>query len=99
MGSIVNWAQSTQERLYFIRFGLFVQYDGNGRKPAALDDYVSRHEGRFPPYIPLPCEPTEFELGDPFSQPRRIRWTGKGRLPEEILEYVCENKTLPPHEW
>jgi hypothetical protein len=34
---------------------------------------------------------------DGFGRERIIKWSGKGQLNEEILDYVRENGCLPPH--
>lgn len=48
---------SAYEKLYFIGVGKYVQYGGNGEKPQELLDYADRHNGEFPPHIPLPNRP------------------------------------------
>ena len=87
-----------EERLYFIGPRRFIQYGGNGRMPAELGLYVANHKGQFPPYIPLPTTRIYFYLGERYISEKKIIWSGRGPLPEKILDYVIENGTLPPHD-
>jgi len=86
------------ERLYCIKNGQYVQHNGNGKRPAALDEFARTHDGELPPYIPLPVRPVEFCFGEGWQKPRKIRWLGHGRLPADVLDYVCEHGTLPHHD-
>ena len=48
----------------------------------------------------LPRSPLVFKIGNSDSTPafvRKIKWPGKGPLPEDVLEYLNENGVLPPH--
>ncbi|MFC1498238.1 hypothetical protein ACFLS1_07200 [Verrucomicrobiota bacterium] len=83
--------QPGEERLYFVRHGFYIQYNGLNEPPEALANYSDQY-GRPPPYIPLPKKPVEFDL---FPGSSKIRWSGKGPLPEQVLEYVKENGMLP----
>lgn len=82
------------ERLYYLGVGRYVQHDGKGPEPAALTDFVARH-GEPPPYMPLPRVPVDFLMSDGVVRSDQIYWSGKGALPADVLEYVCENGTLP----
>jgi len=58
------------------------------------------HGGELPPSIILPCIPTVFRIGNSDSARaciRKFKWSGKGLIPAEVLEYLNENGTLPPH--
>jgi len=90
--------QESCERLYCISSGSYVQYGGKGKMPVVLEEYVKKHCGELPPYIPLPERPVLFRLGEGWKKPWTVRWNGRGRLPQEILAYVCEHGTLPPYE-
>jgi hypothetical protein len=87
------------ERLYQV-CGEYIQYNGLGPIPLKLDKYIQLHEGEFPPCIILPGSPLVFRIGSPDSTTsvmRKIVWSGKGPLPEDVLEYLNENGALPPH--
>jgi hypothetical protein len=87
------------ERLYQV-CGEYIQYNGLGPIPLKLDKYIQLHEGEFPPCIILPGTPLVFRIGSPDSTTsvmRKIVWSGKGPLPEDVLEYLNENGALPPH--
>jgi hypothetical protein len=85
-----------EERLYHVGVGVYVQHNGVGKPPARIERYVKEH-GELPPYIPLPALPTEFRLGgDLVVTPKRLTWPGKGPLPADVLDFVCENGVLPP---
>jgi len=86
------------ERLYLIRSGHYLQYHGRGRKPKELLRFMESHGGEYPAYIPLPKGAAVFILGNDFFGGKRIEWPGKGALPEEVMEYVRENGTLPRYE-
>ena len=91
-------ATGLEERLYHVGVGIYVQYNGVGKVPAKIDKYVRDHNGEYPPYIPLPTRATEFRVGgDLVVASKRLGWAGKGPLPEEVLDYVCENGVLPSH--
>ncbi|MBN1558225.1 MAG: helicase associated domain-containing protein [Lentisphaerae bacterium] len=89
-------AAPPEERLYALRSGVYVQYDGNGQCPPALAAYLEQHNGRFPPYIPLPQEHTVFRLGVRHVREKHVSWPGKGPLPQDVLNYVSRSGTLPP---
>jgi len=88
-----------EEHLYLV-CGEYIQYGGSGPRPAKLEKYIKLHGGELPPCIILPCTPTVFRLGNPDSTlvpVRKLKWIGKGPIPEEVLEYLNENGALPPH--
>ena len=88
-----------EERLYQIS-GEYIQYNGTGEIPSKLARYIQLHHGEFPSCIILPRTPLVFRLGgsDSAGIPAlKIKWPGKGRLPEDVLEYLNENGALPPH--
>lgn len=87
----------SEERLYMIRAGRYIQHHGKGRRPVGLQEYVRSH-GEDPPYIPLPQGKVIFILGNEFYGGKRIEWPGKGDLPEDVLRHVRENGTLPHYE-
>jgi hypothetical protein len=37
-------------------------------------------------------------MGGDHSQGAKIRWVGRGPLPEEVRDYLNENGVLPPHD-
>ena len=86
----------TEERLY-LAYGEYVQYGGVGDLPPKLVKYLQQHRGEFPPYIPLPRGPLTFLVGDPSVKVRKLVWSGKGAIPEDVREYVNENGVLPQH--
>lgn len=86
------------ERLYHLVSHGYVQYGGTGPLPDKLQDYVQRHHGEFPAYIPLPKGPLTFVLqNDNSRQARKFKWTGKGPIPESVRDYVNENGVLPQY--
>jgi hypothetical protein len=91
-------ANMPEERLYCVNRGEYLQYNGVDAMPAELKKYVEAHKGELPPYIPLPDFTTRFHLGENPVRGRKVAWAGKGRLPRVILDYVCENGVLPPHD-
>ena len=91
--------EDPENRIYNLGHDAFVQYDGHGAPPRELAQYLKAHDGEYPPFIPLPSEPTRFVMfSDGFGRERTLKWAGKGRLHEEILEYVRENGCLPPRQ-
>lgn len=90
----------TEERLYRLRQGVYVQYSGNGKMPESLVRQ-ERLNGELPPYIPLPRVETTFHIqdGDDESETLSLSWSGKGPLPQRVLEYVRENGCLPRHTY
>lgn len=90
---------SAEERLYHVGRGAYVQHNGRDELPARLAKYASEHRGELPPYIPLACRQTAFRVGEEGAVAgRKVVWSGKGPLPESVLEYVRENGILPPHD-
>lgn len=85
------------EKLYVIRNGTYVQYNGVGEMPSELAGYV-RQRGEYPPYMPLPDRETAFFLGDSPLRQREIKWKGSGPLPDPVLSHVRLNGTLPRHD-
>ena len=68
-------------------------------QPVAIEAYVAAHGGQEPPFIPLPRNPVEFQLGPLEAQPLKLRWEGSGPLPSLALEFVRENGNLPRHAY
>ncbi len=88
-----------ESRIFNLGHDEFVQYNGHGAMPRELDNYLKRHGGEYPPFIPLPSEPARFVMfSDGFGRERLIKWAGHGRLNEEVLDYVRENGCLPPRK-
>ena len=88
-----------EERLYQIS-GEYIQYNGVGAPPPRLAKYIQLHNGSFPSCIILPRTPLIFRLGgsDSAGIPAlKVKWSGKGRIPDDVLEYLNENGALPPH--
>ena len=83
------------EKLYSLRVGTYIQYNGEGEMPKQLSAYVELHNGELPPHIPLPKGPVKFMLGSSFYKQHEIIWSGAGPLPENILKYVEEEGVLP----
>ena len=93
---VASSPEPAEERLYHIGIDGYVQYDGVREIPAKLRHYLACHDD-WPPYIPLPTEPTRFLLGlEGSMKVRRITWNGHGPLPADIIQYVNENGSLPP---
>jgi len=89
----------SDEHLYKVT-GEYIQYNGSGPRPPKLEKYIQRHGGDFPSSIILPRSPLVFRIGGSDSIAafvRKIKWPGKGPLPADVLEYLNENGTLPPH--
>ncbi len=60
--------------------------------------FLKAHDGEYPAYIPLLRNKVVFILGNNFFGGKPIDWSGKGKLPDEVLEHVSENGTLPHYE-
>jgi len=86
-------------RLYYLGNNTYVQHDGRRKMPAHLQEFVTEHRGEFPPYIPLPARKVDFYFGPGILKQHRVRWNGKGALPDRVLSYVKQHGTLPPHDW
>ena len=84
-----------EERLYCLRQGAYVQFNGDGAMPDALRRFVSQR-GEMPPYIPMPRTTLQFILGEGFAS-RKLAWPGSGPLPADVLQFVQENGYLPRH--
>jgi hypothetical protein len=87
--------EEKEERLYVLREGLYVQYNGKGRLPAELKAYCRVNGGELPAHIPLPAQPVTFTLAQPPFKGRKVAWKGTGPLPREVLAYVKEHGVLP----
>ena len=88
-----------EEHLYQVS-GEYIQYNGQGARPAKLEKYIQLHDGEFPPCIILPRHPVVFRIGSSDSaltMVRKFAWPGKGAIPADVLEYLNENGALPPH--
>ncbi|MEK7751696.1 MAG: hypothetical protein AAB654_07250, partial [Acidobacteriota bacterium] len=89
----------SEERLYCLGRGVYVQHDGIRDLPPELRKYIVAHNGEYPPYFLLPSTPTHFSVsGEDSVRSRKIPWPGKGRLPKYVLDYVHENGVLPQHD-
>lgn len=86
------------ERLYHAAAGTYVQYDGGGLVPPELERYRRKNRGEFPSYIPLPSRAVRFQLLDGGGRARKIRWSGRGAIPADVLDFVNENGSLPPYD-
>ena len=84
-----------KERLYRLRNGTCIQFNGKGKLPDALARY-QKTNSELPPYIPLPPGVTVFYVGEE-GEARPYKWGGTGPLPAPVLEYVNENGCLPRH--
>jgi hypothetical protein len=85
----------SEERLYRLRHGMCIQFNGKGKLPEALARY-EKQNNELPPYIPLPRGETTFYVGEEGAA-RPCKWRGTGALPAQVLEYVNENGCLPRH--
>ena len=88
-----------EEHLYLV-CGEYIQYGGTGPRPVKLEKYIKLHGGELPPCIILPAVPTVFRIGNSETARafvRKYKWSGKGAIPAEVLEYLNENGVLPPH--
>ncbi len=91
--------QAPETKIYNLGHDEFIPYDNQGPMPRELQQYLKTHGGNLPPFIPLPPEPTRFVMNsDGFGHERIVKWSGKGRLSEELLDYVRENGCLPPRK-
>ena len=85
------------ERLYFLGPGNYVQHSGQDGVPDWLVRYKAEHGGEPPPYMPLPEHETSFIMGYG-ENARRIKWPGRGKLPDTVMDYILSNGTLPPYQ-
>ena len=85
------------EKLYSLRVGTYIQYNGQGEIPKQLVAHKEVHNGEFPPHIPLPKGPVKFMLGSSFYKQNEVVWSGSGPLPENVLKYVEEEGVLPSY--
>lgn len=83
--------------MYFLGESTYVQYRGYGKKPRELQEYMAERDGEIPPYMPLPGRNVEFRVEGP-GWYRKIRWSGKGKLPAEVMDYVKEHGALPSYD-
>ncbi|MFC1499200.1 hypothetical protein ACFLS1_12135 [Verrucomicrobiota bacterium] len=86
---------NNKQKLYFLGGALYVQYSGRGPRPKEIEEYMAHRNGEAPPYIPLPAGNVEFCIGR--GGLHKVRWSVRGRLPEEVMEYVRENGVLPAY--
>jgi hypothetical protein len=86
-----------EERLYHV-ISEYIQHNGVDPLPEKLVSFIKKRGGEFPSYIPLPNRPLLFRMGGDHSQGAKIRWVGRGPLPEEVRDYLNENGVLPPHD-
>lgn len=89
--------EPASEKIYVIRNGLYVQYNGVGEMPRALGQYIEA-QGEFPPHMPLPEKATVFLMGESLLRQRKYEWPGSGPLPQAVMDYVRVNGMLPRHE-
>jgi DNA-binding winged helix-turn-helix (wHTH) protein len=80
----------SSERIYRIR-GMFVQWNGRGEIPEPIAAYQQVH-GEMPSFITLPIGKIWFTISNDLV----VVYRGKGALPSEVLDYLEENKYLPP---
>jgi len=85
------------QRLYYVEKHTYIQGNGNGEVPPEVQAYMASHRGESPPFIPLPEGPVEFRLGLVYLRPIRVRWNGRSKLPEKVLDYVRANGNLPAY--
>jgi len=100
MSTVFKKAEPGSEEHLYLVTGEYIQYGGSGPRPAKLEKYIQLHGGELPPSIILPCKPTVFRHGNPDLARvpvRKIKWSGKGPIPAEVLEYLNENGALPAH--
>lgn len=88
-------AQNVEERLYHV-ISEYIQYNGIDPMPAKLGKYIQQR-GDYPPYIPLPNRPLVFKMGGDHAG-IKVKWEGKGPLPDDVRDYLNENGVLPPHD-
>jgi len=79
------------ERLYRVRVDFYIQYNGEGPLPEAIQRYMDNRGGDMPPYMLLPELPVDFDIG----YGHYVHWNAEGPLPAEVMEYACENGFLP----
>ncbi len=84
---------SEKSRLFRLSPYRYVLCEAGEEISAELQDYQSRNSGELPPYFFLPKGPVKFQV---YSR-ATVRWTGKGPLPDEVMEYVQENGVLPDY--
>ncbi len=89
--------ETVSEKLYALRVGKYVQYNGQGEMPEALRNYIEKHNGAYPPHIPLPKGPVKFTIGSSFYKQNEVIWSGSGPLPENVLHFAEEEGVLPPY--
>lgn len=87
-----------RQKLYWIRNGSYLQYDGTAELPDEIRDYMQSHHGEPPPYIPLPPRPTTFYIGVRYVREKEVHWKAPDPLPAPVLRYVKTHGTLPPHD-
>ena len=86
-----------KKRLYFLGGHTYVQHDDSEEQPEILKAYIREHGGEVPPYMPLPGVGVEFRLRSA-NGCRIVRWSGCGSLPQQVLDYVRKNGTMPPYD-
>lgn len=83
-------------RLFKVGVQDYVQYLQNKPFPDKIYQYMLKNQGNRPPYLQLPDTPTEFDLSQTNFKLTQVIWAGQGELSDEILDFICENGTLPP---
>jgi hypothetical protein len=94
----IRRAPRFEQRLYSIRNGLFVQYNGRGKMPKELAAHILEHNREYPPYIPLPRGTTTFHLGSTYLTHQKVSWNGRSSLPQRVLDYVIRKGNLPAYD-
>lgn len=94
---VAEKAPEIEERLYHIA-GEYIQYNGTGPRPPRLEKCVQQRGGEFPPYIPLPHRPLFFKVHGENGRELKVKWSGRGALPEDVRHYLNEHGALPPHD-
>jgi hypothetical protein len=90
---------SGNERMYNLGNDEYIQFDGVSPIPPELARHMTRHRGEMPSYIPLPKKRTVFFLPHPSGRGlRKVAWSGTGKVPAEVCNFLRENGALPAYE-